>query len=80
MEQKRNRSLINGYWNDAGVQFIPAPWLQPTNQESQTSVIFRLKKKVTENSHDNFDWKSLLTLMAYGSEPVVDGSGTCKCF
>ena len=36
MEQKRNRSLINGYWNAAGVQFIPAPWLQPTNQESQT--------------------------------------------
>ena len=41
MEQKRNRSLINGYWNAAGVQFIPAPWLQPTNQESQTSVNFR---------------------------------------
>jgi hypothetical protein len=28
-------------------------------------------KKVTENPYDNFDWKSLLTLMAYGSVRVA---------
>jgi hypothetical protein len=41
-KKERNRSRINGCWNAAGVQFTPAPWLQPTNQESQTSV--NLKK------------------------------------
>jgi hypothetical protein len=45
MEQKRNRSLINGYWNAAGVQFILAPRLQPTNQDSQTSVNFRRTRR-----------------------------------
>ena len=28
---------------------------------------------MTENPYDNFDWKLLLTLMAYGSVPVVGG-------
>jgi hypothetical protein len=43
--KKRNRSRINGCWNAMGVQFILAPWLQPTNQDSQTSVNFRRTRR-----------------------------------
>ena len=58
MEQKRNRSLINGYWNAAGLQFIPAPWLQPTNQESQTraAAVFECWKNILLDFKNGHNW------------------------
>ena len=40
MEQKRNRSLINGYWNAAGLQFIPAPDCNPQTRNHKQASIF----------------------------------------